>query len=315
MGPIPLPFVDPTPLLQMVISLISESLRQSAVGFDWVLEYYFLWTGNFHGGADCLLAYARPDCAFTGNDVLRGLYRLVAVIADTFLVAIVTYSFLRSIFERSFRAKYTLKAILPRLLLVIVMVNFGLALMQGAIDVNNGVVHAIWTYRPGLDPTASNLWALLIAPPPYNLLLAVMFMLVGILLIVLAITSVARNLLLLLLIVGAPMAFVCLLLPELHSYALSWRRLFLTSVFTQAAQVLVLKLSLILVFQDHGLLQAIHGLVAMFLVLKVPGALHAGSKAESKLMMWARHGEHAVEKGFEHATESHTRARAHPAAD
>jgi hypothetical protein len=105
MGPIPLPFVDPTPLLQMVISLISESLRQSAVGFDWVLEYYFLWTGNFHGGADCLLAYARPDCAFTGNDVLRGLYRLVAAIADTFLVAIVTYSFLRNIFERSFRGQ------------------------------------------------------------------------------------------------------------------------------------------------------------------------------------------------------------------
>ena len=158
MAPIPLPFVDPTPLLQMVIGLISESLRQSALGFDWVLEYYFLWTGNFHGAANCFMAYGRPDCAFTGNEVLRGLYRLVAVIADTFLVAIVTYSFLRSIFERSFRARYTLKAILPRLLLVIVMVNFGLALMQGAIDVNNGVVHAIWTYRPGLDPSASNLW-------------------------------------------------------------------------------------------------------------------------------------------------------------
>jgi hypothetical protein len=240
----------------------------------------------------------------------------MAVIADSFLVAIVTYSFLRSIFERSFRARYTLKAILPRLLLVIVMVNFGLALMQGAIDVNNGLVHAIWVYRPGLDPTASNLWALLIAPPPYNLVLSLLFMLVGILLIVLAITSVARNLLLLLLIVAAPMAFVCLLLPELHSYALAWRRLFLTSVFSQAAQVLVLKLSLILVFQDHGLMQAIHGLVAMYLVLKVPGALHASSKAESKVMMWARHGEHALERGFEHATAPHsTRTRAHPAAD
>jgi hypothetical protein len=299
----------------MVISLISASLTQSAIGFNWVLEYYFLWTGNFHGAADCFMAYARPACAFTGNDVLRGLYRLVAAIANSLLVAIVTYSFLRSIFERSFRARYTLKAILPRLLLVIVMVNFGLALMQGAIDLNNGVVHAIWTYQPGLDPSASNLWTLLIAPPPYNLVLAMLFMLVGILLIVLAITSVARNLLLLLLIVAAPMAFVCLLLPELHSWSLSWRRLFLTSVYSQAAQVLVLKLSLILVFQDHGLLQAIHGLVAMYLVLKVPGALHAGSKAESKLMMWARHGEHALERGFDHATGSHTRTRAHPAAD
>jgi hypothetical protein len=33
-------------------------------------------------------------------------------------------------------------------------------------------------------------------------------------------------------------------------------------------------------------------------------------------MMWARHGEHALEKGFETATGMHhTRARAHPAAD
>jgi hypothetical protein len=311
-----MPFVDPAPLIQTLISLISEALKQSSVGFDWVIEYYFLWTGNFHGSPGCLLAYARPDCAFTGNDVLRGLYRLTAAMADSCLAAIVTFSLFRSIFERSFRAKYTLKAMLPKLMLVIVLVNSGLLLMQGAIDLNNGATHAIWTYQPGLDPTVSNLWTLLIAPPPYNLVLAVLFMLVAVLLIVLAVTSVARNLLLVLLIAGAPMAFICLLLPELHSYALSWRRLFLTTVFTQVVQVLVLRLALILLFQDHGLMQAVHGLVALFLVLKVPGALHAGSKAESKLMMWARHGEHALEKGFESATGMHhTRARAHPAAD
>src|SRR5258708_8532634 len=147
----------------------------------------------------------------------------MAVLADSCLAAIVTFSLLRSIFEPSFRAKYTLKAILPGLLLVIVLVNSGLFLMQGAIDLNNGATPAIWTYQPGLDPTVSNLWALLIAPPPYNLLLAVLFMLVAGLLIVLAGTSVARNLPLVLLIAGAPMAFVRPLLPQLHRYALSLR--------------------------------------------------------------------------------------------
>jgi hypothetical protein len=209
---------------------------------------------------------------------------------------------MRSIFERSFRARYTIKAMLPRLLLVVVMVNFGLVLMQGAIDLNNGVVHAIWTYQPGnLDP-ASNLWRLMVAPPPYNLLLATMFFLVA-------------NLLLVLLVSGAPMAFVCLLLPELRTYAYAWRRLFLTTVYAQAIQVLVLRLSLVLLFQDHGFVQAIHGLVALVLVLRVPSALHAASRVESKLATFARQGERAVAREIGHATGAHPRARAHPAAD
>jgi hypothetical protein len=295
--------------------LVETLLQQAAGGFSWTIEYYFLWTGNFHASPGCLLAISKPSCAFTGNDVVRSLYRMVAGIADALLVGVVTYSFMRSIFERSFRAKYTIKAMLPRLLLVIVMVNFGLYLMQAAIDLNNGVVHAIWNYQPGLEDPASNLWRLLVAPPPYNLVLATMFLLVAILLMALAVTSVARNLLLVLLVSGAPMAFVCLLLPELRTYALAWRRLFFTTVYTQAVQVLVLRLSLVLLFQDHGLVQAIHGLVALFLVLKVPGALHAGSKVESKLMTLAHHGEKAIAREISHATGSHTRTRAHPAAD
>ena len=308
--PLPLPGVDPAPMADLFGQMVEMLMKQGASSFNWVIEYYFLWTGNFHGDSHCIFNFATPACGFTGNDVVRGLYRLTAAIADATLAAIVTYGFMRSIFERSFRARYTLKAMLPRLLLVIVLVNFGLFVMQGAIDVNNGAVHAIWTYRSGLDLTRSNLWALMVAPPPYNLLLATMFMLVAVLLIVLAVTSVARNLLLVLLVAGAPMAFICLLLPELHSYAIAWRKLFLTTVFAQAAQVMVLRLSLVLLFQDHGFMQAIHGLVALFLVLKVPGALHAGSKAESKLMTWAHHGEKALEKGAEHAAGMHTRARA-----
>jgi hypothetical protein len=294
--------------------LVETLLQQGAGNFNWIIEYYFLWTGNFHASGGCLFAFSNPSCAFTGNDVVRGLYRLIAAIADATLVGIVTYSFMRSIFERSFRARYTIKAMLPRLLLVIVLVNFGLFLMQGAIDLNNGVVHAIWTYQPGLDPTQSNLWGLMIAPPPYNLLLSTMFFLVAILLMALAVSSVARNLLLVLLVSGAPMAFICLLLPETRTYAFAWRRLFVTTVYAQAVQVLVLRLSLVLLFQDHGFVQAIHGLVALFLVLKVPGAMHAGSKIESKLVSLAHHGERVVAREIGHATGG-TRARTHPAAD
>jgi hypothetical protein len=58
----------------------------------------------------------------------------------------------------------------------------------------------------------------------------------------------------------------------------------------------------------------VYGLLAMYLVLRVPGALHASSKAESKVLMWAKHGAHAVEK-MSAPHHSSSRVRAHPAAD
>jgi hypothetical protein len=53
----------------------------------------------------------------------------------------------------------------------------------------------------------------------------------------------------------------------------------------------------------------------MYIVLKVPSALHAASGAESKLMMHARHLEHSVQTALQHAiSPPPARVRAHPAA-
>ena len=88
-----IPLVDPAPLGELVSRLIETMLQQSAGGFNWLIEYYFLWTGNFHGADKCLFAYSNPACAFTGNDVVRGLYRLTAAMADAVLLAIVMFMF------------------------------------------------------------------------------------------------------------------------------------------------------------------------------------------------------------------------------
>jgi hypothetical protein len=136
-----------------------------------------------------------------------------------------------------------------------------------------------------------------------------------VMLVILVITSVARNLLLVILVAAAPLAFTCMLLPEFDSYGDSWRRLFFTTVFTQFVQVLILRVSLMLLFDDHGVLSAVHGLVALYLVLRVPSALHAASHAESRAMLYAKHAGHGAVKAFEHATapEHHT-TRSHSAA-
>ena len=317
------PVLDPTRLLgfpplfgaDQLLELVSGLLRglvlRAGAVFQSVTEYYVLWTGNFNShvgpGNPCHHAFAAakadgPGCRFTDNPVLRGVYGLTSAMAMSSMAVLLTYALARSMFEHSFRARYTLKAMLPRMLLVIVLVTFGLALLQQAVDLNNAAVDAIWTYngRLGAD---SNLWALLVGSPTTDVVLAVLLFLVAVLLVLLLLSSVARNLLLLILVAGAPLAFVCMLLPDLDNYAESWRRLFFTTVFTQVVQVLVLRVSLLLLFQDRGVLAAIHGLVALYLVLRVPSALHAASHAESKAMLYAKHAGHGAVKAFETAIE------------
>ncbi|HEY8740602.1 MAG TPA: conjugal transfer protein TrbL family protein [Candidatus Dormibacteraeota bacterium] len=316
------PLLGPDQLLNLVGGLLAQLVSRAAASFNTVTEYYVLWTGNFsaHAGSGnpCLHAFGtgRSDgagCRFTDNVVLRGVYTLTSAMAMTMLVAVLTYAFGRSMFEHSFRAKYTLKAMLPKLLVVIVLLTFGLALMQQAVDLNNAAVDSIWTYQGGLGAD-SNLWHLLLGGQADNIILAVLLFLVAVLLVLLVITSVARNLLLVVLMAAAPLAFMCMLLPELETYATEWRRLFLTAVFTQVVQVLILRLALLLLFEDHGILSAIHGLVALYLVLRVPGALHAASHAESKAMLYAKHAGHGAVKAFEHATAPEHHTRSHSAA-
>jgi hypothetical protein len=313
----------PDQLLDLVAGLLRSLVLRAGGVFQVVTEYYVLWTGNFNShagpGNPCFHAFTAgradpPGCRFTDNAVLRGLYGLTSAMAMSALVVALTYAFARSMFEHSFHARYTLKAMLPRILLVVVLVTFGLALMQQAVDLNNAAVDAIWTYNGRLSAD-SNLWRLLVGSPETDVVLAVLMFLVAVLLVLLVLTSVARNLLLLILVAGAPLAFFCMLLPDLDSYAESWRKLFFTTVFTQVIQVLILRVSLLLLFQDHGVLAAVHGLVALYLVLRVPSALHAASHAESRAMLLAKHAGHGAVKAFEHAVSpAHHATRSHAAA-
>jgi hypothetical protein len=312
---------DPAHLIALLAGLINELIQNLKAVSDQTIESYFLWTGNFEGSPFCGFAgthsLTAAGCNFTDNHILRSLYTLTQAMANLSLTAIVVYSLLRSIWERGYRARYSLKALLPRLLLVIVLVNFGLPLLQGAIDLNNGAVHAFWSFDIGFGfGQPGNLWDLLVFPGG-NLLVNFLALLTAVLLLVLAVAAIARNLVLLFLIGGSPLVFLCLLLPEMHMYLAAWRRLFFTAVFMQAVQVMVLRVAVVLVFEDrshHAPISVVYGLLAMYLVLRVPGALHASSKAQSKVMMWTKHGVHALERMADHHPAA-SRVRAHPAAD
>ena len=317
------PAFGPDQLLDTVAGLLHGLAERAVQSFSTITEYYVFWTGNFndHGGAagPCLHAFAAgqgsmPGCRFTDNAALRAFYGLTESMAIALLVVLVSYALARSMFEHSFHGRYTLKAMLPRLMLVTILITFGLGLLQQAVDLNNAAVDTIWGFHPGLPVADSNIWRLVQGGEVGNAVLGVMFFLVAVLLVILLVTSVARNLLLVILVAGAPLAFLCMLLPELDSYAVSWRRLFLTAVFTQVVQVMVLRLALLLMFDDHGVLSAIHGLVTLYIALRVPTALHAASHAESKLMLYAKHASHGAVKAFEHAVAPAHHTRAHSVA-
>ena len=244
---------------------------------------------------------ARP---LTEDTALQGMFHLTLALGDLLLVLVFTYAFLRSQWERGFRAHYTLKAILPRTLAAIGMGHFALVFGQMAIDLNNALVHAVWT-QPFPGGSGRLPWATALTTgfglPLFQLVvrLAIVVMLV-----IVALTYVVRFALLAVLLAIAPLAALCMILPETKRFAQSWLRLFLLTVFMQFAQVLVLRFAGLFASELNGSpVEALYGLAVLYLLIKVPGLMNASAHLESKT-------EHLVEGFAKKAIKGAVAARA-----
>ena len=228
----------------------------------------------------------------TANAAIQQMYHLTLAMADLLLVLIVVWAMLRSQWERGFRAHYTLKAILPRMLAALALAHFGLAFGQMVIDLNNALVHAVWT--AGSAPAFP--WTFALTQPfgmglfELGIRLAIVVMLL-----IIALTYVLRFALLAILLVLAPLAALCLILPETKNYARAWNHVFLITVFMQFVQVLILRLaSVFLIDPRSSLVQALYGLAVLYLLIKVPGLMSASAHLELK-------AEHLVHNLAKHA--------------
>jgi hypothetical protein len=236
----------------------------------------------------------------TEDPALQAMYHLTVGIADTLLVLIFIWSFLRSQWERSFRAHYTLKVMLPRAMLAVALAHFGLLFGQMAIDLNNAMVHAVWQQKiPGA--AAGMPWASALSTPfGFPLFMLAVRLAIVVMLVILTITYVMRFALLSVLLAVAPLAAICLILPETKSYARSWSKLFLLTVFMQFGQVLVLRLASAFVDEINGsLMRALYGLAVLYLVVKVPGLMSASAHLELKV-------QHLGEGAIKHAIKAAT---------
>ena len=219
----------------------------------------------------------------TEEPSLQAMFHLTLAMADLLLVLIFTWAFLRSLWERSFRAHYTLKVILPRAMAALVMGHFALLFGQMAIDLNNALIQTVWTQPfPGGAPRLPWTFALTngFGLPLFEVVIRLA---IAVMLVIVAFTYVVRFALLAVLLAVAPLASICMILPETKRYAQSWLRLFLLTVFMQFGQVLVLRFASL--FADHlggRPLEALYGVAVLYLLIKVPGLMNASSHVELK---------------------------------
>jgi len=163
------------------------------------------------------------------------------------------------------------------------MAHFALLFGQMAIDLNNALVHAIWTQPfPGGSPRMP--WTFAMSSgfglPLFEIVIRLA---IAVMLVIVAFTYVVRFALLAVLLAVAPLAAICMILPETKRFAQSWLRLFLLTVFMQFGQVLVLRVASLFADQLGARpLEALYGVAVLYLVLKVPGLMNASSHFELK---------------------------------
>jgi hypothetical protein len=169
---------------------------------------------------------------------------------------------------------YRLRALLPRLLLATVLVNFSLPLAQGLIDLNRALAQTI-VLNAGFSLQA--LWGDMtnefLGTPFAPALFVSAAMLVGLAL--LAFVYLLRYALLTVLVITAPLAALLFVLHETSHHARQWMTLFLGTLFMQPLQLLILGIGWNLDAHAFGSnpLRHLFALACLLLCFRVPGVL------------------------------------------
>lgn len=296
-------------MLHLVVGLLTHFVDGARSDIERVLDRYLFST------VDTTVHYQR---AFTDNPGLHRLNVGLALAMDVVLTAVLLFGLLRGMFEHgSIRARYSLKVLIPRLMVAIVLIHFSLPLTQMGIDLNNALDHV--AVELGDTMQVGNLpWSAALSAPvvhqmsvTQDIFHAVFDVGLVIALVLLVLAYVIRYALLAVLVVMSPAAALCTALPETRSYAHTWLRLFLVTVFMQSVQLIVLRVAVTLSVGGDGigLVQTLYGLATLFLLLKVPGALNTASHLETKAKTLGHHVERAMKHAIHPAAAHHAATR------
>jgi hypothetical protein len=238
--------------------------------------------------------------AFTEGTVIAHFQPAVVAVADAALAAVIVWGAYHVMFSHGLRSLYTVRILLPRVLLAVVLVNLSLPLVQAAIDANNVLCAGVLGLGVAFDPGSLLASRDFGSGPGLSLaVLAALFAGYG----VLGVAYALRYSLLIVLTITAPLAAILSVLPDTQAYARKWSSLFVSTLLMQPLQLLVLQVGLQL---DLGAaawnpVRHVFALATLILAFKVPGALSATSTAGTHAISAAKHLAHVVVHAAEHA--------------
>lgn len=273
--------------VQMLAGALGQFVDGARADIEGVLGRYLFSTVD--------ISSATPR-SFTDNPALRPLNLSLAVAADILVGAVLLVASLRSIFEHSLRARYSLKVVLPRLLLALVLVHFSLPLMQMGIDLDNAL--SAVALHLGSELRVDGMpWSPVVSDAAVrhisvtqDIFHGVLAVVVVIALVILVLAYLLRHALLSILVVVAPVAGLLTVLPDTRGYARTWMRLFTVTVMMQPLQLLVLRVAVAIGDANGGgVVETLEALVTLFLMLKVPGALNTAAHLETKAETLGKH--------------------------
>ncbi len=222
--------------------------------------------------------------------VIQHLVPLTQALGDAGLTAAVIWSCYKEIWgggqSSTSRSRISLRRVIPRLALSALLINTCLPLVQLAIDADNAICHAIVNVTElsaqafvGHELTAD------VGVPSVGSLVAAALIVSYVLL---GISYILRFALLVLLTVLSPLAALLFVLPETQHWSHSWAALFVSALFSQPLQLLVLALGLSLDAYMSLPVGHLFALATVLICFRIPGALHATSSIGRRAMSTAR---------------------------
>ncbi|MGC1183748.1 MAG: conjugal transfer protein TrbL family protein [Candidatus Dormiibacterota bacterium] len=280
--------LHPLSLLNHLISgALSSFVGSSRASLNGALQTYLFGTYNATAPTRRL--------PFSGTPGVASLNHVLMAAAGALIVAVFLYSSLRTVASAG-DARHHLQVVLPRVLVALALAVTSLPLIQQAINLNNALCAVVagggnvsLAQLPWESPLSGS--ALQSASTNVFLLLFAAALVIAVVILVLA--YVIRYTLLAVLCAAAPLAAIAWVLPETRGFSRQWMRLLVITIFMQFVQLLVLRSAVALAFaRGHGVIGTLYAFAALYLMLRVPGALnvasHYGASAESAGRRWSR---------------------------
>jgi hypothetical protein len=281
-----IPYPDP---MKWLWDLVTTAVQGSAGQVTEVVTNFLFSTRDVLDGG-------RP---FTEGSVIAHFQPTAVVVADASLALAVVWGSYHIMFAHGLRSLYSVRVLLPRVLLSVVLVNFSLPLLQAAIDVNNALCAAVLSIGVSFDPGSITAFRDFGSGPALTVIVvAALFAGYA----VLAVAYALRYSLLIVLAITAPLAALLFVLPDTHHYARKWGSLFVSTLLMQPLQLLILQVGLQLDLGTPAWNPGRHlfALATLLLAFKVPGALHATSTVGTHAMTTVKHYAHLVTHGIGH---------------